>query len=85
MLRHEIVNLELDPAQFYPNCAHLEVVGEGEDVPGEEEMVRFPGGYAVGDPGIAIAGKVRGSGVMVCRCPFLFFHFGTEEDGRGTD
>ena len=43
MVRHEIINLELSPAQFYPNCAHLEVSGEGDEVPGEEYLVRFPG------------------------------------------
>ena len=45
MVRHEIINLELDPVQFYPNCAALEVVGEGESVPGEEYLVKFPGAY----------------------------------------
>ncbi|KAL5115793.1 hypothetical protein ACEQ8H_006288 [Pleosporales sp. CAS-2024a] len=58
MLRHEIVNLELSPVQFYPNCAQLQVTGEGEAVPGQDFLVKFPGGYKVTDPGIAIAGKV---------------------------
>lgn len=46
MVRHEIVNLEQSPVQFYPNCAALEVGGEGEEVPGEEFLVEFPGAYA---------------------------------------
>lgn len=47
MVRHEIINLELSPVQFYPNCAHLEVSGDGQDVPGQEYLVKFPGGYKV--------------------------------------
>jgi hypothetical protein len=47
MVRHEIVNLELDPVQFYPNCAHFEVSGDGEGVPGGEYLVKLPGGYSV--------------------------------------
>jgi hypothetical protein len=47
MVRHEIINLELAPVQFYPNCAHLDVVGEGASVPGEEYLVQFPGGYSM--------------------------------------
>lgn len=46
MIRHEIINLELAPVQFYPNCAHLEVQGNGESVPGEEYLVKFPGAYS---------------------------------------
>lgn len=45
MIRHEIMNLELNPVQFYPNCAHLEVKGEGSLVPNEEYLVQFPGAY----------------------------------------
>lgn len=45
MVRHEIINLELAPVQFYPNCAHLEVLGGGSSVPGDEFLVKFPGGY----------------------------------------
>ncbi|KAH7411745.1 glycoside hydrolase [Phaeosphaeria sp. MPI-PUGE-AT-0046c] len=59
LLRHEIVNLELSPVQFYPNCAQVEVMGEGDQVPGEEYLVKFPGAYSTTDPGIAISGKVR--------------------------
>jgi hypothetical protein len=47
LLRHEIVNLELSPVQFYPNCAQVEVKGEGVGVPGEEWLVKFPGAYKV--------------------------------------
>lgn len=47
MVRHEIINLELSPVQFYPNCAQLEVAGEGTSVPGEEFLVQFPGGYSM--------------------------------------
>lgn len=46
MIRHEIINLELSPVQFYPNCAQLEVSGSGSSVPGEEFLVKFPGAYS---------------------------------------
>ncbi|KAH3955382.1 hypothetical protein HBI81_039070 [Parastagonospora nodorum] len=59
MIRHEIINLELSPAQFYPNCAQLDVSGEGEAVPSAEYLVKFPGGYKMTDPGIVIAGKAQ--------------------------
>jgi hypothetical protein len=59
MMRHEIINLELAPVQFYPNCAQLDVSGNGESVPEEEYLVQFPGGYKMTDPGIAISGKIR--------------------------
>lgn len=48
MIRHEIINLELSPAQFYPNCAQLEVSGLGTSEPGEEYLVQFPGAYSSG-------------------------------------
>ncbi|KAH9897319.1 glycoside hydrolase [Xylariomycetidae sp. FL2044] len=60
MIRHEIIMLELDPVQFYPNCAHLEVGGAGTAEPPAEYLVRFPGGYQLSDPGIAISGKLTG-------------------------
>ncbi|KAK2611901.1 hypothetical protein N8I77_005218 [Diaporthe amygdali] len=60
MIRHEIINLALDPVQFYPDCAQLDVRGSGVGVPSAEYLVKFPGGYSVTDPGIAISGKVYG-------------------------
>jgi hypothetical protein len=45
MVRHEIINLEVAPVQIYPNCAQLEVEGDGEGVPRKEYLVKFPGAY----------------------------------------
>ncbi|KAJ4300815.1 hypothetical protein N0V90_002903 [Kalmusia sp. IMI 367209] len=45
MIRHEIIMLELSPIQFYPNCAHLEVAGDGLGVPSGDYLVQFPGAY----------------------------------------
>ncbi|KAF1947550.1 glycoside hydrolase [Clathrospora elynae] len=59
MVRHEIINLELAPVLFYPNCAQLEVQGEGESFPADNFLVKFPGAYSTSDPGIAISGKVK--------------------------
>ncbi|PVI00439.1 lytic polysaccharide monooxygenase [Periconia macrospinosa] len=60
MIRHEIINLALSPVQFYPNCAALEVTGDGEAVPSAEFLVKFPGAYSLSDPGIAISGHISG-------------------------
>ncbi|KAF2712316.1 lytic polysaccharide monooxygenase [Pleomassaria siparia CBS 279.74] len=65
MVRHEIINLQLSPVQFYPNCAQLEVSGSGSSVPSEEYLVKFPGAYSMSDPGIAISGKVSGDNVTM--------------------
>jgi hypothetical protein len=47
LVRHEIVDLELIPVQFYPNFAQVEVDGEAVGVSGEEYLVKFPGAYNV--------------------------------------
>ncbi|KAK4154235.1 glycoside hydrolase family 61 protein [Chaetomidium leptoderma] len=55
MIRHEILSIHIeDKPQFYPECAHLNVTGEGEVVPPEEVLLRFPGGYDKDDPSIKI-------------------------------
>ena len=44
LIRHEIVALHIaNRPQFYPQCAHLVVRGDGEDEPGEEYLTRIPG------------------------------------------
>ena len=45
LIRHEIIMLAANPAQFYPNCAQLMVSGDGDRLPKEEELVSFPGAY----------------------------------------
>ncbi|KAK0649025.1 glycoside hydrolase family 61 protein [Cercophora newfieldiana] len=55
IVRHEILSIHIeDKPQFYPQCAHLEVKGEGDAVPGEEWLRRFPGAYEADDPSIRI-------------------------------
>lgn len=68
MIRHEIIMISLNPVQFYPNCAALEVTGGGEAVPTDDYLVQFPGAYSLSDPGIAISGKTQGdTTTKVCR------------------
>ncbi|KAL2261150.1 hypothetical protein VTK26DRAFT_4624 [Humicola hyalothermophila] len=48
-----------DPRQpaaraFYPECAHLDITGDGDVLPPEEYLVRFPGVYAEDDPSIMV-------------------------------
>ncbi|KAI0376039.1 lytic polysaccharide monooxygenase [Hypomontagnella monticulosa] len=57
LIRHEVINIEAN-LQLYPECAQLEVSGDGSSVPGEEYLVEFPGAYKAEDPGIWIAGQV---------------------------
>ena len=45
LIRHEIIMLAGNPAQFYPNCAQLMVTGDGNQLPKDEELVAFPGAY----------------------------------------
>ncbi|KAL8300425.1 hypothetical protein RB593_009997 [Gaeumannomyces tritici] len=46
MVRHEIVSLHVaGRPQFYPECAHLNVSGAGDDLPPREFWRPFPGAY----------------------------------------
>jgi len=45
LIRHEVIMLAANPAQFYPQCAHLMVTGEGTKLPSKEYLVSFPGAY----------------------------------------
>lgn len=45
LLRHEMINLQSGPVQFFPNCIQLDVSGEGSSLPAAEELVSFPGAY----------------------------------------
>lgn len=53
LIRHEIVALHIaNRPQFYPQCAHLVVRGDGEDEPGEEYLTRIPGLWSMDQPEI---------------------------------
>ncbi|KAF2638382.1 glycoside hydrolase family 61 protein-like protein [Massarina eburnea CBS 473.64] len=55
LVRHEIISLHSANApQFYPECAHLDVQGDGEGVPGSEFLVRIPGVWRMDQPEINI-------------------------------
>jgi len=55
LIRHEVIMLASIPAQFYVECAQLQVTGEGTAVPGTEYLASFPGSYKDDDPGIIVA------------------------------
>jgi hypothetical protein len=46
LIRHEIIMIELNPPQHYPECAQLTVSGDGDALPGDEYLVSFPGAYS---------------------------------------
>jgi hypothetical protein len=46
LIRHEIIMMASEPAQFYPQCAQLDVTGEGTAFPDKEFLVSFPGAYS---------------------------------------
>ncbi|CAI6339644.1 unnamed protein product [Periconia digitata] len=55
LIRHEIVSLHsAGKPQFYPQCAHVEVGGEGVESPGEEYLTRIPGVWSMDQPEINI-------------------------------
>ncbi|TVY82170.1 Cellulose-growth-specific protein [Lachnellula suecica] len=62
LIRHEVIMLASGPqsgspgtAQFYPECAQLNVTGGGDNFPSDEYLVSFPGAYKPTDPGIILA------------------------------
>jgi len=47
IVRHEILSIHIaNRAQFYPECAHLNITGNGTGFPSENYLARFPGAYA---------------------------------------
>jgi hypothetical protein len=46
LIRHEIIALHVPyEPEFYPECAHLHVTGNGTALPGEEYLASIPGVY----------------------------------------
>ncbi|KAJ4357204.1 uncharacterized protein N0V89_001779 [Didymosphaeria variabile] len=55
LVRHEIIALHsAHKPQFYPECAHLDVGGEGAEEPGEEFYASIPGVWSMDQPEINI-------------------------------
>ncbi|KAI0337327.1 hypothetical protein BDW22DRAFT_1340024 [Trametopsis cervina] len=54
LIRFETIALHSMPAQFYPECAQIQITGGGSLAPTAAELVTFPGAYKNTDPGINI-------------------------------
>ncbi|EMD31057.1 glycoside hydrolase family 61 protein [Gelatoporia subvermispora B] len=54
LIRFETIALHSLPAQFYPECAQLDITGGGSLAPTTAELVTFPGAYSASDPGLTI-------------------------------
>ncbi|KAJ3545887.1 hypothetical protein NMY22_g2267 [Coprinellus aureogranulatus] len=54
LIRFETIALHSMPAQFYPECAQIEITGGGNVAPSADQLVTFPGGYKASDPGVTI-------------------------------
>jgi len=55
LIRHEILSIHVaNKPQFYPECAHLNVTGDGSALPPSSFYKKFPGAYA-------LDGKIRGT------------------------
>ncbi|RDL32993.1 putative glycoside hydrolase family 61 protein [Venustampulla echinocandica] len=55
LIRHEIIALHIaNKPQWYPECAHLKVSGNGTKVPGEEYLASLPGVWTLDQPEINI-------------------------------
>ncbi|KAF9526647.1 glycoside hydrolase [Crepidotus variabilis] len=53
LIRHELIAIHTQWRQIYPECAQIEVIGDGDNIPGPDyTRVAFPGGYADSDPGL---------------------------------
>ncbi|KAI1324641.1 glycoside hydrolase family 61 protein [Xylariaceae sp. FL0255] len=51
VVRHEILSLHVAAApQWYPQCAHINITGNGLASPPASYLARFPGAYADDDP-----------------------------------
>ncbi|KAF2268738.1 glycoside hydrolase [Lojkania enalia] len=49
LLKHDMLNLQTGPPQWFPNCIQLEVSGSGSSLPDAKDLVAFPGGYDNGE------------------------------------
>ncbi|KLO17697.1 cellulose-growth-specific protein [Schizopora paradoxa] len=54
LIRFETIALHSMPAQFYPECAQIQITGSGSLAPTAAELVKFPGAYTNNDPGLNI-------------------------------
>uniref|UniRef100_A0A0W0F2F7 AA9 family lytic polysaccharide monooxygenase n=1 Tax=Moniliophthora roreri TaxID=221103 RepID=A0A0W0F2F7_MONRR len=54
MIRFETIALHSLPAQFYPECAQLQITGGGNLAPSSNQLVSFPGAYSNSDPGLSV-------------------------------
>ncbi|TCD61047.1 Esterase/lipase/thioesterase [Steccherinum ochraceum] len=52
LIRFETIALHSLPAQFYPECAQIQITGGGNLAPTAAELVSFPGAYSNSDPGL---------------------------------
>ncbi|KAK7464159.1 Esterase/lipase/thioesterase [Stygiomarasmius scandens] len=54
LIRFETIALHSLPAQFYPECAQIQITGGGSLAPSSAELVKFPGAYSNTDPGLTV-------------------------------
>ncbi|KZV94870.1 cellulose-growth-specific protein [Exidia glandulosa HHB12029] len=54
LIRFETIALHSMPAQNYPECAQIQITGNGNVPPNPNILVSFPGAYKQTDPGITI-------------------------------
>ncbi|KAI0029608.1 cellulose-growth-specific protein [Vararia minispora EC-137] len=54
LIRFETIALHSLPAQFYPECAQIQITGGGSLAPTSAELVTFPGAYSNSDPGLTV-------------------------------
>ncbi|KAK4120091.1 lytic polysaccharide monooxygenase [Parathielavia appendiculata] len=51
LIRHELISLHVPfTPEFYPECAHLNVVSSWDETPGEEYLASIPGVWSKDDP-----------------------------------
>lgn len=70
LLRHEMINLQTGPVQFFPNCIQLEVRGSGSSLPAPDELVAIASAYEKVSPTYLVSVSSRGVafiGFEICR------------------
>lgn len=87
LVRHEVVSLHsANKPQFYPECAHLDIRGDGTQVPGKEYLVRIPGVWSMDrkfDGVCVVCGKKEMANESRARDKYRYLSAGgVESDGE---
>lgn len=87
LIRFETIALHSLPAQFYPECAQIQITGGGSRAPTSAELVSFPGAYKNSDPGLGVniySSESMSSSNYIIPGPPLYGGSGSSGNGGST-